>query len=251
MKRYFIEVAYDGSEFGGFQIQANQQTIQGALENALKILFRENIPLTGASRTDAGVHALQNFLHFDTTISLTSKHIYNLNALLPNSIVVNNIFGVPNDAHSRFDAIKRSYIYKIHSKKSPFLDGRSWFYPFPLNVLALQEAADTLLMHTDFESFSKKNTTVNTFECNISKAKWIQQGDIITFNIDSNRFLRGMIRGLVGTMVHCGRGQLNTADFITIIESKNEQKVDFSTPAHGLYLSEIKYPDYFQKLVNS
>jgi tRNA pseudouridine38-40 synthase len=248
MKRYFIEVAYDGSDFGGFQIQANQQTIQGALEHAMNILFRETISLTGASRTDAGVHALQNFLHFDTDIPITSKHIYNLNALLPNSIVVNNIYGVPDEAHSRFDAIKRSYIYKIHSKKSPFLEGKSWFYPFPVDVKALQAAADTLLNHTDFESFSKKNTTVNTFDCKITKAKWAQEGDIITFSIDSNRFLRGMIRGFVGTMLHCGRGQLNTADFISIIESKNEQKVDFSTPAHGLYLSAINYPDYFQEI---
>jgi tRNA pseudouridine38-40 synthase len=248
MKRYFIEVAYDGADFGGFQIQANQQTIQGALEHAMNILFRETISLTGASRTDAGVHALQNFLHFDTDIPITSKHIYNLNALLPNSIVVNNIYGVPDEAHSRFDAIKRSYIYKIHSKKSPFLEGRSWFYPFPVDVKALQAAADTLLNHTDFESFSKKNTTVNTFDCKITKAEWEQDGDIITFSIDSNRFLRGMIRGLVGTMLHCGRGQLKTADFISIIESKNEQKVDFSTPAHGLYLSAINYPDYFQKI---
>ncbi|MEN9382068.1 MAG: hypothetical protein RI940_949 [Bacteroidota bacterium] len=248
MKRYFIEVAYDGADFGGFQIQANQQTIQGALEHAMNILFRETISMTGASRTDAGVHALQNFLHFDTDIPITSKHIYNLNALLPNSIVVNNIYGVPDEAHSRFDAIKRSYIYKIHSKKSPFLEGRSWFYPFPVDVKALQAAADTLLIHTDFESFSKKNTTVNTFDCKITKAKWELEGDVITFSVDSNRFLRGMIRGLVGTMLHCGRGQLNTADFISIIESKNEQKVDFSTPAHGLYLSAINYPNYFQKI---
>jgi tRNA pseudouridine38-40 synthase len=248
MKRYFIEVAYDGADFGGFQIQANQKTIQGALENAMNILFRENISLTGASRTDAGVHALQNFLHFDTSLPITSKHIYNLNSLLPSSIVVNNIYAVPNEAHCRFDAVKRSYIYKIHAKKSPFLEGRSWFYPFPVDIIALQSAADTLLHHTDFESFSKKNTTVNTFDCNITKAKWEQVGDILTFSIDSNRFLRGMIRGLVGTMLHCGRGQQNTADFIRIIASKNEQNVDFSTPAHGLYLSEIIYPDYFQKI---
>jgi len=214
----------------------------------MNVLFRETFSLTGASRTDAGVHALQNFLHFDTSIDITSKHIYNLNSLLPNSIVVNNIFEVPAEAHSRFDAIKRSYIYKINTKKSPFLEGRSWFYPFPVDVLSLQDAADTLLNHTDFESFSKKNTTVNTSDCKITKAIWEQVGDLITFSVDSNRFLRGMIRGLVGTMLHCGRGQLSTADFIAVIESKNEQKVDFSTPAHGLYLSEIKYPNYFQKI---
>lgn len=248
MKRYFIEVCYDGAGFGGFQIQQNQQTIQGALENAMSILFRQSIPLTGASRTDAGVHALQNFFHFDTDIEIIAKHIYNLNALLPNSIVVNDIYIVPNNAHSRFDAIKRSYLYKIHTIKSPFLEGRSWYYPFPLDILAMQQAANALLNYTDFESFSKKNTTVNTFDCKITKAKWLQEGTIITFNIDSNRFLRGMIRGLVGTMLQVGRGQTSLEGFNEIIRLKNEQNVDFSTPAHGLYLSEIEYPDYFQKI---
>ncbi len=249
MKRYFIEVSYDGAGFGGFQIQQNQQTIQGALENAMATLYRESISLTGASRTDAGVHALQNFFHFDTSIDITIRHIYNLNAILPNSIVVNTIYIVPNDAHSRFDAIKRSYLYKIHTQKSPFLEGRSWYYPFPVSVPALQEAANTLLIYKDYESFSKKNTTVNTFDCTISKAEWNQEGSLIQFNIDSNRFLRGMIRGLVGTMLQVGRGQIDLARFEEIIRLKNEQNVDFSTPAHGLYLSAIKYPDYFQKIL--
>jgi len=248
MKRYFLDVCYDGTSFGGFQIQQNQQTIQGELENAMTIIFRQSIPLTGASRTDAGVHAMQNFLHFDTNLEITSKHIYNLNSILPIRIVVNNIYIVPNDAHSRFDAVKRSYLYKMHTQKSPFLEGRSWYYPFPVNILAMQKAADVLLSHTDFESFSKKKTTVNTFDCTITKAQWIQEGSVITFNIDANRFLRGMIRGLVGTMLQVGRGQINLNDFQEVIESKNEQNVDFSTPAHGLYLSEIQYPDYFQKI---
>jgi tRNA pseudouridine38-40 synthase len=248
MNRYFIEVSYDGAGFGGFQIQQNQQTIQGALEAAMATLYRETISLTGASRTDAGVHALQNFFHFDTAIEVTAKHIYNLNAILPNAIVVNGIYIVPADAHSRFDAVKRSYIYKIHTQKSPFLEGRSWYYPFPVDLDALQSAANTLLLYKDFESFSKKNTTVNTFDCTITKAEWTQEGSIIQFNIDSNRFLRGMIRGLVGTMLQVGRGQINLDRFEEIIRLKNEQNVDFSTPAHGLYLSNIEYPDYFQKI---
>ncbi|MEN9697680.1 MAG: hypothetical protein RLZ56_1101 [Bacteroidota bacterium] len=248
MARYFIEVCYDGASFGGFQIQNNQQTVQGALENALQTLFRVAIPLTGASRTDAGVHALQNYLHFDTDLSITAKHIYNLNAILPNTIVVTNIYSVPTTAHSRFDALKRSYIYKLHTQKSPFLEGRSWYYPYPVSISALQEAANCLLNHTDFESFSKKNTTVNTFDCNITNAQWTKEGSLITFNIDSNRFLRGMIRGLVGTMLQVGRGQMNLERFEEIIRLKNEQNVDFSTPAHGLYLSAIAYPNYFQKI---
>jgi tRNA pseudouridine38-40 synthase len=248
MKRYFIEVSYDGADFGGFQIQQNQQTIQGALEAAMATLYRETISLTGASRTDAGVHALQNFFHFDTAIQVTAKHIYNLNSILPNSIVVNGIYIVPSEAHSRFDAVKRSYIYKIHNQKSPFLEGRSWYYPFPVNMQALQAAADVLLLYKDFESFSKKNTTVNTFDCTIYNAEWTQEGSLIQFNIDSNRFLRGMIRGLVGTMLQVGRGNINLDRFEEIIRLKNEQNVDFSTPAHGLYLSNIAYPDYFQKI---
>ena len=249
MARYFIEVCYDGASFGGFQIQNNHITIQGELEKALATLFRTPITLTGASRTDAGVHALQNYLHFDTELPISAKHIYNLNSILPNAIVVRGIYIVPADAHSRFDATKRSYIYRLHTIKDPFLEGRSWFYPFPVDLSLLQAAADTLLTYTDFESFSKKNTSVNTFDCTITKAAWLQAGENVSFHIHSNRFLRGMIRGLVGTMLQVGRGQLSLEQWHDIIRSKNEQKVDFSTPAYGLYLEAIKYPDYFQKII--
>ena len=188
MKRYFIEVAYDGADFGGFQIQINQQTIQGAVEQALATLYRVPITLSGASRTDAGVHALQNFFHFDTALEIMDKHIYNLNAILPHSIVIKGMYSVPPEAHARFDAVKRSYIYKLHTFKDPFLAGRSWFYPFPVNHQLLNEAANALLDYTDFESFSKKNTTVNTFECHIAKAFWSIHAQGFSFHIDSNRF---------------------------------------------------------------
>jgi tRNA pseudouridine38-40 synthase len=248
MARYFIELSYDGALFGGFQIQQNKATVQGELEKALETLYRVPIALTGASRTDAGVHAYQNFLHFDTELAILPKHIYNLNAILPNSVVVKGIYQVPDEAHSRFDAIKRAYIYRLHTQKNPFSEGRSWYYPFPINLDLMQEAANTLLTYTDFESFSKKNTTVNTFQCTITKAQWTRSGTDIQFEIHSNRFLRGMIRGLVGTMMQVGRGQISIANWHEIVASKDEQRVDFSTPAYGLYLSEINYPNFLKKI---
>ena len=248
MARYFIELSYDGALFGGFQIQQNTATVQGALESALETLFRTPIPLTGASRTDAGVHAFQNFLHFDTELEILPKHVYNLNAILPNSVVVKGIYAVPSEAHTRFDAIKRGYIYRLHQTKDPFSEGRSWYYPFPLDLALMQTAADSLLNYTDFESFSKKKTQVNTFQCAITKAYWTSAGPDIQFEIHSNRFLRGMIRGGVGTMVQVGRGQISIAEWHEIVASKDEQRVDFSTPACGLYLSKISYPDFLKKI---
>jgi tRNA pseudouridine38-40 synthase len=248
MARYFIELSYDGASFGGFQIQQNVGTVQGALENAMETLFRTHIALTGASRTDAGVHGYQNFLHFDTELEVLPKHVYNLNAILPNSVVVKGIYAVPNEAHSRFDAIKRGYKYKLHQSKDPFSEGRSWYYPFPLDLDLMQAAADSLLNYTDYESFSKKNTQVNSFECAITKANWTSSGTNLQFEIHSNRFLRGMIRGLVGTMVQVGRGQISIHEWHEIVASKDEQSVDFSTPAHGLYLSQIIYPDFLKKI---
>ncbi len=249
MARYFIELSYDGAMLGGFQRQQNKATVQGLLEKAMETLYRKPIELTGASRTDAGVHAFQNFLHFDTELEIQSKHIYNLNAILPNTIVVKAIYQVPNEAHCRFDASKRAYIYRIHTQKNPFLEGRSWYYPFPIDLSQMQKAADSLLTYTDFESFSKKNTAVSTFQCTITKALWTIQGADIQFEIHSNRFLRGMIRGLVGTMLQVGRGQLSLEQWHQIVASKDEQRVDFSTPAYGLYLSEINYPDFLKKIV--
>ena len=171
-----------------------------------------------------------------------------MNAILPNSVVVKGIYQVPDEAHSRFDAIKRAYIYRLHTQKNPFSEGRSWYYPFPINLDLMQEAADSLLTYTDFESFSKKNTTVNTFQCTITKAQWTRSGTDIQFEIHSNRFLRGMIRGLVGTMMQVGRGQISIANWHEIVASKDEQRVDFSTPAFGLYLSEINYPNFIKKI---
>jgi tRNA pseudouridine38-40 synthase len=248
MARYFIEISYDGAMYGGFQIQSNSQTIQGEVEKVFETFFRTAIPLTGASRTDAGVHAMQNFFHFDTEHLIEAKQLYNFNAMLPASIAIKNIYAVPLEAHARFDATLRSYIYKIHQQKNPFLEGRSWYYPFPIDMNLIQNATDSLLTYTNFESFSKKNTQVNTFDCQITEANWEETKEGITFHISSNRFLRGMIRGLVGTLIQVGRGQINLERWHEIVLSKDEQMVDFSTPAHGLYLSLIQYPNYLKKI---
>ena len=249
MARYFIELSYDGTGFGGFQIQNNHETIQGTLENTLHTFYRAPIALTGASRTDAGVHALQNFFHFDTSIHIEAKHIYNLNAMLPASIAIKALYAVPETAHARFDATKRSYIYKIHRYKNPFLVNQSWYYPFSLDLNLLEQATKTLLTYTSYETFSKKNTQVNNFNCTITKALWKEEGDSLYFEIDANRFLRGMIRGLVGTLLQVGRGQISLDQWHDIVLSNDEQRADFSTPAYGLYLSSIEYPNYLKKLV--
>jgi len=249
MARYFIEISYDGAIYGGFQIQSNSQTIQGEVEKVLETFFRTAIPLTGASRTDAGVHAMQNFFHFDTDLLIEAKQLYNFNAMLPASIAIKNIYAVPAEAHARFDATLRSYIYKIHKQKNPFLEGRSWFYPFSIDIDLMQKATDSLLTYSSFESFAKKSTQVNSFECQISKAYWEETTEEITFHISSNRFLRGMIRGLVGTLLQVGRGQISLDRWHEIVLSKEEQLADFSTPAHGLYLSLIQYPPFLKKIV--
>ena len=191
---------------------------------------------------------MQNFFHFDTALKIEAKQLYNFNAMLPSSIAIHNIYSVPNDAHARFDATARSYLYQLHAQKNPFLEGRSWYYPFPVDMVRMQNATDSLLTYTSFESFSKKNTQVNTFECQISKAFWEQTADGLTFHITANRFLRGMIRGLVGTLLQVGRGQISLERWHEIVLSKNEQLADFSTPAHGLYLSLIQYPNYLKKI---
>lgn len=243
MPRYFLELAYKGTAYHGFQIQDNAPTIQLAIEKALFTLFKVKLELTGSSRTDAGVHALQNYFHFDTDLSITNKHIYNLNAILPEDIAVKSIKPVANDAHCRFDAIARSYHYYIYQQKNPFLKDRGWFYPYELDLALLQQAAAVLKNHTDFTSFAKRNTQVFTHNCSIHISEWSIAADYqLLYHVQANRFLRGMVRGLVGTMLKVGRGQLSLGDFEQIILAKDCTKADFSTPPQGLFLAKVIYP---------
>ncbi len=245
MARYFIEVAYKGTAYAGFQIQQNANTIQAEVEKALHIYYRQLFELTGSSRTDAGVHAQQNYFHFDTELIIDThvaeKAIYHLNAILPNDIVVKSLRQVPNDAHCRFDAIRRSYQYNVYQSKNPFIDDSAYYFPYALNIDTLNKAAAILLRHSNFQSFSKKNTQVFTYECNLTKSHWTLQNKTLLFEVTGNRFLRGMVRGLVGTMLQVGRGKYSLEKFKNIIESKLNTDVDFSVPAKGLTLKEVAF----------
>ncbi len=244
MWRYFLEVAYKGTQYSGFQKQDNAITVQSEIEKALLVLYKKSIELTTSSRTDAGVHALQNFFHFDADIVIDNRQtLYQLNSILPDDIVIKNIVEVNGDAHCRFDALSRSYEYHIYQKKNPFLRDRAFYYPYSLNIDALNEAAKQLFVFTDFTSFSKRNTQVKTFLCEIKKAEWKQVNDEFIFYITANRFLRGMVRGLTGTMLKVGRTTISLDDFKNIIEAKDCRKADFSAPPQGLFLTDILYPD--------
>lgn len=242
MPRYFLELAYKGTAYSGFQSQHNANTIQAETEKALLVLQRERIQLTGSSRTDAGVHARQNYFHFDTDGELSPHFIYKLNAILPGDIVVKSLKQVAPDAHCRFDAQSRDYHYYIYRHKDPFWADRAFFFPYQLDWSAMKESAAILKEYTDFTSFSKRNTQVKTFECRILESRWIRHRNILIYNVKSNRFLRGMVRALTATMLRVGRGKITVEQFRDIIEARDCTKASFAVPAHGLFLSEVAFP---------
>jgi len=239
--RYFIELSYNGKKYHGWQIQPEAITVQGKLNNAISTLFQKKICVIGAGRTDAGVHAKQLFAHFDLDRELQGDYTYKINSLLPKDIIVSRIFLVDDKKHARFDAISRSYQYNILLDKNPFLLDFSWQIHSKLNIKLMNDAAKTLLEYTNFKSFSKVKTGVHTFNCTITKAYWEQNGGQLIFYISANRFLRNMVRAIVGTLVDVGLGKITVADFKNIIESKNRSKAGLSVPAKGLFLTDVKY----------
>ncbi|CAM3954518.1 tRNA pseudouridine(38-40) synthase TruA [Flavobacterium antarcticum] len=247
--RFFIQLSYNGTNYHGWQIQPNATSVQETLTKALGVVLNDkNIAIMGAGRTDTGVHASQMFAHFDYENEIDSKTIvHKLNSFLPKDIAVSNIILVDENAHARFDAKQRTYEYKINLSKNVFLDELSWYYNKKLNVEAMNDAASLLMKHNDFQCFSKVHTDVNTFNCKITKAFWKEEDDQLTFTISADRFLRNMVRSIVGTLVYVGLGKISKADFQIIIESKDRKKAGFSVPACGLYLTEIKY-DYIELL---
>ncbi len=243
MPRYFIEVAYKGTAYSGFQVQQNAVTIQSEVEKALSIYFKRTFSLTGASRTDAGVHALQNFFHFDTEEILVDdfRKIYSLNAILPGDIVLKRIIPVEDDAHCRFDAVSREYKYYLYADKDPFVQDRAYYFPYKTDISRLNEAASLLMKQKDFTSFSKRNTQVKNFMCSLYKSEWKVERNTLIYNVEANRFLRGMVKGLVGTMLMRGTNKISLDEFHFIITSKDCTKANFSVPAHALFLVKVAY----------
>ncbi len=245
--RYFIQLSYKGTNFHGWQYQPNALSVQETVESKLAIILQQKIPLTGAGRTDTGVHARFYVAHFEVdtdieTVILTRK----LNMMLPSDIAVQTIFEVDNNLHARFDALRRTYEYYFHFAKDPFLQDISLYSSHKLDVETMNLAANELFHYTDFTSFSKLHTDVKTNNCQIYKAEWRKAGNNLIFTIEADRFLRNMVRAIVGTLVEIGKHKMTIAEFKNIIERKNRNGAGMSMPAHGLFLTKIDY----QKEVN-
>ena len=243
MARYFLECAYKGTRYSGFQVQENAITVQAEIEKAFQTFQRTPVQLTGSSRTDAGVHALQNFFHFDFDNTIHPQAIYKMNAILPDDIVIKNIIPMPVDSHSRFDAQSREYEYSIHRVKDPLLKDRSLYYPYKLDFNVMAEAAAFIKSQQNFFPFSKTNTQVKNFNCTIIKSDWSFNEEQISYTIEANRFLRGMVRLVTATFLKLGRGKLSFHEFKSLFDSN--RKCGYSIPAHGLYLKRVKYPENY------
>ena len=242
--RYFIQLSYNGSAYHGWQIQPNAVTVQETIQDALSKLLNTNISITGAGRTDTGVHAFQMFAHFDVDETLDTENLtFKLNSFLPKDIAIQSIFQVNADAHTRFHAIKRSYDYKISLKKNVFLFDYTHYVHQKLDVDKMNEAANILLEYTNFQCFSKSNTDVKTYNCKIEQAQWKQEGNLLIFTICADRFLRNMVRAIVGTLLNIGLSKIAVSDMHKILASKDRSKAGFSVPSKGLYLTEVLYPD--------
>ncbi|WP_055435829.1 tRNA pseudouridine(38-40) synthase TruA [Lacinutrix algicola] len=241
--RYFIELSYNGKAYHGWQIQPNAISVQEVLEKGLSTLLREPISTMGAGRTDAGVHAKQLFAHFNTEVNFDiPQTIYKLNSFLPVDIAIKNIFKVKADAHARFHAISRQYLYRIALEKSPFNTEQAFLLKPKLDIEKLKTATRILLDYEDFQCFSKSNTDVKTYNCNIMKAEWQVIDNELHFTIKADRFLRNMVRAIVGTLINIGIGKVEVESLHTIIKSKNRSQAGFSVPGHALYLTEVEYP---------
>ena len=241
--RYFVTFSYDGSRYHGWQIQPNGDSVQAQLQRALSLLLRSETTVTGAGRTDAGVHARMMVAHFDTACEIDGRQLtYKLNKLLPRDIAVSQVKRVPDDLHARFSATSRMYRYYLHTEKDPFLSRTSCELHYPLDFGKMNEAAKVLMAYEDFGAFCKAHADVKTTLCRVTVAEWHQTSPTTWyFEIRANRFLRNMVRAVVGTLVDVGRGRITLDDFRKIIEGKKRTEAGESMPAHALFLEDITY----------
>lgn len=241
--RYFFEIAYHGANYNGWQSQHNAMGVQTVVENALTKIIRAPIKIVGSGRTDTGVHCEQQYFHTDIDQAFEAGIlIQKLNSFLPRDVAILSIRPVRVDASARYDALSRTYRYAITRAKDPFLQGLSWHYFKDIDVENMNKAAALLVGEHDFECFSKVKTDVNHFICDVKKARWVETGDKLIFTISANRFLRGMVRAIVGTLLDVGTGKISHKDFVAVLQSKDRKKAGANVPAHGLYLERVKYP---------
>jgi tRNA pseudouridine38-40 synthase len=246
MPRYFVHIAYNGKNYHGWQRQPNGISVQEAVETALSILLKEKLSVTGCGRTDAGVHARDFYFHYDFAASLDEAAVndiaYRLNRYLPGDIVVFRMFRPGDDFHARFSASSRTYVYQISRRKDPFANGLAWIMDAPLNIDLMKVAANSLIGTADFTCFSKSNTDTKTNMCTITKALWSENDNILSFEITADRFLRNMVRAVVGTHFNIGKGKMSLEDYKKLLVSGNRSDAGESVPAHGLYLTKVEYP---------
>ena len=245
MARYCMQLSYNGAPFFGWQIQPEQLSVQETLENALSLLLKEKVAVTGCGRTDTGVHAREYFAHFDSDTTLSeadcAQLCFRLNSFLPKEIAIQRVYVVADDFNARYDAKSRTYRYYVNVLKDPFVTDRSYYVGVPLDMELMNKAASLLLGTHDFTSFSKVHTQVNNFICEVTEAEWHREGGQMVFTITANRFLRNMVRAVVGTLLDVGRGKLTVDQFVEIVEKKDRCSAGTSVPAHALFLEKVRY----------
>lgn len=242
--RYFAKISYKGTNYSGWQIQSNANTVQAELNKAISTLLKSDTDTMGAGRTDAGVHGLGMVAHFDTEEALTiSDFLHSLNSILPTDIAVQWIRRVRDEAHARFDCSNRAYEYRIHAEKNPFVNRDSYFFNAELDINRINQAIVLIRSTEDFEAFSKVHTEVNHFNCRIFDASWERLAAGHVFRIRADRFLRGMVRTIMGTLLDIGRQRTSLEELKNILDSKDRTKAGRAVPAHGLYFVEAAYPE--------
>lgn len=241
--RYFLKISFNGKNYHGWQVQENAHSVQAELEKSLSVYLQEKFSTIGCGRTDTGVHAKLFYVHFDVAKEIENENhfIHHLNCLLPHDIAIHQLIKVKPEAHARFDAVTRTYEYYIYQKKDPFLKESAYFFPHPLDLKKMNDACAILKEYEDFSAFSKSRTQVKTNLCKIKEANWKEASSQLMFRISADRFLRNMVRAIVGTMTEVGESRMDEKEFRNVIEGKSRSEAGLSVPAHGLYLVDVKY----------